>query len=126
MTRAIVCGAILLGLVVAWAALDFGSPAEAQLDPGNFELYQNGVKVGEVFVPVRDRNARNYSEHWVLFAAYVDPAEGRGSTEIRPVAPRYQTLPDFFRRVPFEDGSRYVLIGAHESDHLPGRPRPPR
>jgi hypothetical protein len=113
-------------LAIAIAALLYvglagGGHVEAQLDPGNFELYQSGVKVGEVFVPDRDRNARNYLEHWVLLPEYVNPGEGRGSTEIRPVASGYESTRDFFRRAPFPEGSRYVIIGAHESRTLPGR-----
>lgn len=110
---------------ITLAALALGllapSGARAQLDPGNFELYQDGVKVGEVFVPDRAERARAYVEHWVLWPGYVNPGPRSGSTEIRPVALRYADTPDFFQRVHFPEGSRYVRIGALESSRLPGR-----
>jgi hypothetical protein len=120
--KSIVAGLVLTLIFLAgYTALSNGDAAEAQLDPGNFELYQDGVRVGEIFVPVRDRRARNYAEHWVLLPGYENPAPGGRTTEIRPVESRYQSLRDFFARVPFPDGSRYVVIGAHESARLPGR-----
>jgi hypothetical protein len=49
-------------------ALALALPAEAQIDPGNFDILQNGRKVGEIFVPARAAGQINYVEHWVLFS----------------------------------------------------------
>ena len=111
--------AVVLTIILYFALA--GARVEAQIDPGNFELYQGGVKVGEIFVPFRDRTAKNYVEHWVLYPSYANPADGRGSTEIRPVARRYLSASEFFHDVPFAPGARYVLVRAQESLDLPKR-----
>ena len=99
----------------------FSARVEAQLDPGNFDLYQDGLKVGEIFVPFRDRTDQNYVEHWVLFSQYENPRENSGNTVISPAGQRYESAQDFFQRVPFGPGSRYVRIRANESLNLPAR-----
>ena len=110
--------AVLLGTVLA---LLVASPAQAQLDPGNFDLYQNGAKVGEVYVPSR-LSTSSYVEHWVLFRGYVHPGpDAPGQTTIVPVRARYTNEADFFARVPWGEGFHYARVSTTESDTLPGR-----
>jgi hypothetical protein len=51
---------VVLGTILALVA---SLPAQAQLDPGNFDLYQNGMKVGEVYVPSH-LSTSSYVEHY--------------------------------------------------------------
>jgi hypothetical protein len=111
-----------LALVLVVLAFGFALPASAQLDPGNFEIRQNGRKVGEIFVPARAAEATSYVEHWVLFDGYVYPGEDSPATvRIKDSARRYASEADFFARVRWEQGFRYVRIDVTESDRLPGR-----
>jgi hypothetical protein len=99
------------------AALLVAGPAAAQLDPGNFDLVQEGRKVGEIFVPERAPGATTYVEHWVLFPDYVNPdPETRGATRIRRARVQDASEADFFRRVRFGPDFRYVRIDVTESD----------
>jgi len=83
--------------------------AKAQLDPGEFEIFQNGRKVGEIFVPERAVGQSVYVEHWVLFSNYVYPNEARSlKTKIKAGGGRYLTEEDFFARVPWDPGYRYT------------------
>lgn len=91
----------------------------AQLDPG-FRIYliEEGVRVGEVFVPERAADAVTYEEHWVLYPSYKYPGPRnlRGLTiQADPSAKPYRDANDFFRRVPFAAGSKYVHVTATES-----------
>ena len=97
------------------------SPAQAQLDPGNVDVFQGGSKVGEIFVPARAPSAHRYIEHWVLFSGYVYPgSDSATTTEIRAATARYASAQNFFNRVPWGPGFRYVLIQATEAGRLPG------
>jgi hypothetical protein len=114
------CAALLLALLLARAA----PPAHAQIDPStrSMEIWQAGEKVGEVYVPARPAGATTYPEHWVLFPTYVYPSgDGKVEVALRPGGPRYESEADFFARVPFARGSRYVKVQSAESDRLPGR-----
>ena len=115
--RAIVVAALLLTVS--------SGIARAQLDPGiKYHLYENGVFVGEIYVPEREPQSPSYTEHWVLYPNYQYP----GPRFIGPllVAPMpsmrpYESDAEFFRTAPFPAGSKYVEVQAVESDFLPGR-----
>ena len=97
----------------------------AQLDPtGGYEILQNGIRVGEIYVPERDSRTTQYVEHWVLYNSYVYPNKNQPElkTEIR-VAQKssYESEADFFARVPWGAGYRYVRVDCTEYDNLPGR-----
>jgi hypothetical protein len=97
-------------------------PADAQLDPGNFDILQHGQKVGEIFVPARETKQTKYVEHWVLFPGYVYPnGELSLRTTIKAGRQRYSNETDFFARVPWARGYRYVRIDATDTTVLPGR-----
>jgi hypothetical protein len=97
-------------------------PASAQLDPGNFDIVQNGKKVGEVFVPDRAVGQTAYVEHWVLFSDYVYPNNDLPlKTIIKPGRQRYVSEEDFFARAPWGRGFRYVRMDVTDTDTLPGR-----
>jgi hypothetical protein len=100
-------------------------PASAQLDPGaGYDLFQNGIRVGEVYVPERDPRATQYVEHWVLYNSYVYPSKDTPElkTEIRLAQKSsYESEADFFARVPFGPGFRYVRADCTDIDRLPGR-----
>lgn len=123
MTRlaCLLCAALTAALV----ALVVASRAQAQIDPGNFDIVQGGAKVGEVFVPARAPGAQQYIEHWVLFQAYVYPGPNAPlTTAIRPAPARYTSTADFINRVPWGTGFRYVRVVADDRDTLPGRTAP--
>jgi hypothetical protein len=107
--------------IIATLALAKSTPA--QLDPtGGFEIFQNGVKAGEIFVPSRDLEAVNYVEHWVLFNNYVYPGKDPELVTTIKVARRgYANEADFFARVPWGQGFRYVRVDSTDTDKLPGR-----
>lgn len=113
--RARVCR--LLALVAA--SLAMAIPALAQVDPGFHTIFQDGVKVGEIYVPSRSDSESLYFEHWVLLPGYKSPSVRTGvATEIVPAANAYRSEADFFARVSFPEGARYVKVMAHESDEL--------
>jgi hypothetical protein len=96
----------------------------AQVDPGYFNIFQNGIRVGEIYVPERDPGASQYVEHWILYNSYVYPSRDLPElkTEIRvSQKSAYESEADFFARAPFGLGSRYVRVHCTEFDRLPGR-----
>ena len=112
----------LVALAVARAsAISTG----AQLDPsGIYDILQNGIRVGEVYVPERDPGATQYVEHWVLYNSYVYPSKDMPElkTEIRLAQKsNYESEADFFARAPFGPGFRYVRADCTDTDRLPGR-----
>lgn len=102
--------------------LCFALPAAAQLDPGNYDIRQHGRTVGEIYVPDRAEGATTYVEHWVLFRGYVYPSSRRDSAiRIRRSQQADDSEEEFFRRVPWDTGFRYVRIDATDTDELPHR-----
>src|SRR5262245_23281577 len=113
---------LLLAVHCAVCALMLALPAGAQLDPGEFEIFQDGTKVGEIFVPDRTAGQTNYIEHWVLFSEYIYPG-GKHSRqiEIKSSQRSYASVDDFLARVPWGPSYRYVRIEATDTDKLPNR-----
>ena len=105
------------------ACLGAFTMVSAQIDPYFYELVQNGVPVGIIYVPDRAPGATLYAEHWILFPNYVYPgANHRVVTEIVPSdRQHYTSEADFFRRAPWGTGFRYVHVAANDTTMLPGR-----
>ncbi|MGW1729104.1 hypothetical protein ACWCQK_40465 [Streptomyces sp. NPDC002306] len=114
----------------AAAGLLFGAPsANAQLDPStnvdgkskSFDIIQFNHKVGEIFVPDRASGSTSYLEHWVLFSDYKYPGKANptATITIKEGDSTYSDLQDFFSKVPFGSGSKYVKVDSHESAALP-------
>jgi hypothetical protein len=111
----------LILLLLVGALLSFG-----QLDPGMkagsaFDIWQAGNKVGEIYIPARQPGVSHYDEHWVLFPDYVYPGpKNLEPVRIVPLAVSpYASQEDFFRRVPFKRGSKYIRVTADEYDQMP-------
>jgi hypothetical protein len=114
---------LLRPLVSTLCALMLAAPAQAQLDPGAFDIFQDGKKVGEIFVPARPAGQTHYIEHWVLFREYVYPAGTSGLKTVIEAAQRgHATEADFLAHVAWGPGFRYVRIEVADTDKLPGRP----
>lgn len=119
----------LVMLTVAAAAIvpALAAPAQAQLDPGNFEIRQEGRTVGEIFVPERRIHAPNYEEHWVLFDGYRYPAPGvQVVTEIVPTEISDRNAAAFLRRMEHREGATYVHIAAREVELIGPKSRASR
>ena len=97
--------------------------AKAQIDGGNrIYLIENGARVGEVYVPDRTPDQTQYVEDWVLYPNYRYP--GPSFLGILNVVPNTSIMPyasetDFFQKVPFLAGSKYVRVTAQEYTSLP-------
>lgn len=116
--RTVVLSLAALLLVVLLAA----QRVAAQIPPVGYSvgLYQGGILVGEVYR--QDADPSSYTEHWVLYPAYVYPNEKNGVvTELRPGRTDYRDLTDFLARVPWARGSRYVTSRCSDGTTLPGR-----
>jgi hypothetical protein len=61
-----------------------GTLAFAQIDPGFSAIYQNGVQVGEIYVPACTDQGL-YAEHWILYPNYVYVGQGGAEIKIVPV-----------------------------------------
>jgi hypothetical protein len=75
------------------------APAFAQLDPGDFVLYQGGREAGEVFVPA-GQDPTHYVEYWFLYEgfAFVD-VRTDASFALRPAADAERDLASWTRAV---------------------------
>jgi hypothetical protein len=98
-----------------------GTLALAQIMPDLSAIYQNGVQVGEIYVPQWGSRSL-YVEHWILYPNYVYP-NARNGVETR-IAPNpnvsYASETDFFARAPFGPGYRYVRVTSADMDKMPG------
>ena len=113
---------LLCAALCALFALAFPLPAAAQLDPGNHDVFQDGRKVGEIYVPAREPGATHYVEHWVLFSDYVYPNRQLSVvTTIKASRTHYGSEAEFFARVAWGPGFRYVRVESYDTDQLPGR-----
>ena len=113
-----------LALVVGIFTLSLAGPARGQLDPiGGYWIIQENRVAGEIYVPMRDPGATHYVEHWVLFNNYVYPGGSDPGmvTTIKVSRHSYENEADFFARVPWGPGFRYVRVDCVDTDQLPGR-----
>jgi|SRR5215469_15252034 len=96
------------------------SLAFAQFTPDWYKIYEDGVQVGEIYVPQWGISSR-YDEHWILYPNYVYPSPRTGvRAEIVPEPhSSYASETDFFARVPFGPGYRYVHVTSEDSAQLP-------
>jgi hypothetical protein len=110
----------------AFGALSLhGGAAHAQIDPGvkSFGIYESRpgaapVLVGEILR--EDANVTTYAEHWVLYPGYVYPSATNGVVmAILPGLTPYRGIADFFARVPFARGSRYVHVDCLDTTDRP-------
>jgi hypothetical protein len=115
---------LLLAAAVAAAAGLAPAPARAQLVPWKYFVYEydpaNGANtiVGEVFR--EDRDPGSYTEHWVLYPEYVYPNDAnRVVVTLQPAESTYRDAADFFARVPWSHGSRYVKSTCQDGTTLP-------
>jgi len=110
-----------LAVVIALIAC-LTTMASAQLDPGMCGIFENGVQVGEIYVP-RWASESLYVEHWILYPNYVYPNARNGvHVEIVPEPnAKYTSEADFFARAPFGPGYRYVRVTSNDTGLLPGR-----
>jgi len=99
--------------------------AFAQLDGGTNMIVQNGVQVGEIYVPPHGSQGL-YAEHWILYPNYIYPNATNGvKTEIVPISnddpknPNYTSEADFFARAEFGAGYRYVHVTSNDSTRFP-------
>jgi hypothetical protein len=70
--------------------------AQSQIHQGHYEIRQNGVKVGEIFVPARGDGQARYGEVWVVGTNYVYPSESNNTGfEIKPTGKKFKTESDF-------------------------------
>jgi hypothetical protein len=115
--------AVMLSLAALLLVASLAAPrVAAQIPPVTYSvgLYQGGILVGEVYR--QDADPSSYTEHWVLYPAYVYPDERNGVvTELRPGRTDYRDLTDFLARVPWTPGSRYVKSKCSDRTTLPGR-----
>lgn len=98
------------------------APAQCPVEPD--KIFQRGVQVGEIYPPGNDPKATQYVEHWVLYDGYVYPGPGQpGLRTTIKAAPEsdYKSESDFFARVPWGPGFRYVRVDCMDTDKLPGR-----
>jgi hypothetical protein len=109
---ALICGLVVLA---GW----LGKMVFAQIDPGlKIYLLEDGVRVGEVYVPPRASTAIQYQEHWVLYNKYRYPGPSylKGLVvQASPPEMPYASLEDFYRRVPWGPKSKYIVVTATES-----------
>jgi len=94
-----------------------------QIGVGFHVIRQNGIRVGEIYVPEHERGGTNYVEHWVLYDNYVYPSSDTPSlvTTIEVGKNSYKNEEDFFARVAWGPGFRYVRVDCTDTDRLPGR-----
>src|SRR5262245_6278813 len=115
----------IAGLLVLCFAISprFITLVSAQTPPlMTLDIYQNGVKVGEVFRPAGTKEEINYVEHWVLFDNFVYMgAISSMSTSFVKSHQEYSSEQDFFARVPWGKGFRYVRVDCNDTTSLPGR-----
>ena len=115
--------AALIMLALSFAAQAHPTAPRRQLTPDVHDIFQRGRLVGIIYVPAREEGAVHYVEHWVLFDNYVYP--GRDPHLRTTIAlsryRNYETEEEFFRRVPWGPGYRYVRVDSTDTETLPGR-----
>jgi hypothetical protein len=115
--------AAALALTMSFAAQARPTAPRRQLTPDIHDIFQRGRLVGIIYVPRREEGAVHYVEHWVLFDTYVYPGKDPHlQTTIALSRYRnYETAEEFFAKVPWGPGYRYVQVDSTDTDVLPGR-----
>ncbi len=92
-------------------------PTFAQLDVGSYQLEQDGITVGQVFVPERDPEDCNYREYWYLHKDYVYPSDENniGFTLESSQEATAQSVEEFLAEVEAKHpGGRLVIVDSTE------------
>jgi hypothetical protein len=108
-------------LCVLLAFLSISTQVFAQLDYDTYDIYQNGVDVGVIYVPARGADPSVYSEYWIMSGHYVYPSEtNQVATEIRH-SDRYHftSLADLLANAPWGEGFHYVTVTAFDRTTRP-------
>ena len=112
-------------LLAATLAVFIPHNAQAQIDPGGAThytqlLFDHGVQVGEVYILDRAPGQTQYAEDWVLYPNYAHSGPRFiGALQVVPGTLHYQSESDFFSKVPFPAGSKFVRVSAEEFSSLP-------
>ncbi|MEO0988120.1 MAG: hypothetical protein AAFY20_21665 [Cyanobacteria bacterium J06639_14] len=107
---------IALVLFAMTAVLLIQRPSTAQIEGGNCAISQEGVQVGEIFVPERNPDARRYNEYWYLFSNYSYPgASNPIVTEIRCDGRKFMNQRQFNKQMKSEHPDGYLIeVASHE------------
>jgi len=92
-------------------------PTFAQLDVGSYQLEQDGITVGQIFVPERDPEDCTYREYWYLHEGYVYPSRsnGVGFTLEADAEATTQSVEEFLAEVEAKNpGGRLVIVDSTE------------
>lgn len=89
--------------------------AQAQIDPGNFQIFQRGIEVGRIYVPLRSASCQ-YVEHWYLFSNYTYPsARNPVSLLIKPGAKPFADIEKFKASMrEFDPRGTHIEVAATE------------
>lgn len=109
---------------VLLATLSLCAPLFAQLDYDTYDIYQNGMLVGVIYVPQRGADPSVYAEYWIMSNKYQYPSEeNQVTTEIRHARGyHYTSLADFLEKAPWGDGYHYVVVTAFDRTSKPMAP----
>lgn len=108
-------------LAVLLAVLSVCTPVFAQLDYDTYDIFQNGVDVGVIYVPVRGADPSVYAEYWIMSDRYQYPSERNPvATEIKH-SDRYHftSLADFLTNAHWGEGFHYVTVTAYDRTTKP-------
>lgn len=126
-TLTLVTAMVTAALLSACSSLAIDARGESLVEAGgHYAIYQYGEKVGEIYSEADPPPELTGLEHWVLSPAYVD-ASSRGPAAleiipcVHPAGDEISSARDFFRRVEWGEGYRYVRVAARSSTTLPGR-----
>lgn len=102
--------------LVALCLLLSAIPALAQLDSGQYQITQNGLVAGAVYVPDRDPQACEYREYWYLHTDYVYPSATNGASfTLEPADSQVETFEAFLAEVEkAHPGGRLVIVDSME------------
>ena len=108
-------------LCVLLAALSICTPMFAQLDYDTYDIFQNGVDVGVIYVPERGPDSSVYTEYWIMSNRYQYPSErNQVATEIKHSTRfHFTSLEDFLTNAPWGDGFHYVTVVAFDRTTKP-------
>jgi len=108
-------------LCVLLAALSICTPLFAQLDYDTYDIFQNGINVGVIYVPVRGADPSVYAEYWIMSDRYQYPSEKNPvATTIKSSRDRhYTSLTDFLTNAPWAEGYHFLTVEAYDRTTRP-------